>query len=81
MSRHPFAVPDYDGTPSCAEADPERWFPEQGGSARDVKEICKRCEVLEPCLNWALDNDERFGIWGGLSQFELDKIRGRRWIA
>lgn len=59
----------------CAETDPEAFFPEKGGSTRDAKRICESCEVREQCLEYALKNDERFGIWGGLSERERRKLR------
>ena len=61
----------------CAQTDPEAFFPEKGGSTRDAKRICTSCEVKAQCLDYALQNDERFGIWGGLSERERRKLRKR----
>lgn len=61
----------------CAQTDPEAFFPEKGGSTRDAKKICTSCEVRTQCLQYALANDERFGIWGGLSERERRKLRKR----
>ncbi|MGL4339204.1 MAG: WhiB family transcriptional regulator [Rhodoglobus sp.] len=61
----------------CAQTDPEAFFPEKGGSTRDAKKICTSCEVRNQCLEYALENDERFGIWGGLSERERRKLRKR----
>ncbi|MBB5642126.1 WhiB family transcriptional regulator [Cryobacterium roopkundense] len=61
----------------CAQTDPEAFFPEKGGSTRDAKKICASCEVRTQCLEYALANDERFGIWGGLSERERRKLRKR----
>lgn len=61
----------------CAQTDPEAFFPEKGGSTRDAKKICVSCEVRVQCLEYALQNDERFGIWGGLSERERRKLRQR----
>lgn len=61
----------------CAQTDPEAFFPEKGGSTRDAKKICGSCEVRTECLEYALSNDERFGIWGGLSERERRKLRKR----
>ncbi|MBX3094082.1 MAG: WhiB family transcriptional regulator [Cryobacterium sp.] len=61
----------------CAQTDPEAFFPEKGGSTRDAKRICASCEVKTQCLEYALQNDERFGIWGGLSERERRKLRKR----
>lgn len=51
----------------CAQVDTEPFFPEKGGSTREAKRICARCRVTDECLQYALDNDEQHGIWGGLS--------------
>ena len=59
----------------CAQTDPEAFFPEKGGSTREAKKICTGCEVKAECLEYALANDERFGIWGGLSERERRRIK------
>ena len=35
-----------------------------------AKSVCARCPVRNDCLNDALTSDERFGIWGGLTERE-----------
>jgi WhiB family redox-sensing transcriptional regulator len=62
----------------CAETDPEAFFPEKGGSTRDAKRVCAGCPVRMECLEYALGNDERFGIWGGLSERERRRVRLQR---
>ena len=59
----------------CAQTDPEAFFPEKGGSTREAKKVCTSCEVRAECLAYALENDERFGIWGGLSEREIRKLK------
>jgi WhiB family transcriptional regulator, redox-sensing transcriptional regulator len=61
----------------CLDADPEAFFPEKGGSTREAKRICAACPVREECLDHALANDERFGIWGGLSERERRRLKRR----
>src|SRR6478735_8035054 len=61
----------------CAQTDPEAFFPEKGGSTRDAKKVCLTCDVKQECLEYALANDERFGIWGGLSERERRKLKKR----
>ncbi|HEX3778289.1 MAG TPA: WhiB family transcriptional regulator [Pseudonocardiaceae bacterium] len=61
----------------CAQTDPEAFFPEKGGSTREAKRICLGCEVRTECLEYALEHDERFGIWGGLSERERRKLKKR----
>ncbi len=59
----------------CAQTDPEAFFPEKGGSTREAKRICSGCDVKAECLDYALAHDERFGIWGGLSERERRRLR------
>jgi WhiB family redox-sensing transcriptional regulator len=59
----------------CAQTDPEAFFPEKGGSTREAKLICAGCEVRAECLEYALAFDERFGIWGGLSERERRRLK------
>jgi WhiB family redox-sensing transcriptional regulator len=62
----------------CAQTDPESFFPEKGGSTREAKQVCMGCEVRSPCLEYALEHQERFGIWGGLSERERRKLEKSR---
>jgi WhiB family transcriptional regulator, redox-sensing transcriptional regulator len=59
----------------CAQTDPESFFPEKGGSTREAKRVCTGCEVRSECLEYALAHDERFGIWGGLSERERRRLK------
>jgi len=61
----------------CAQTDPEAFFPEKGGSTREAKKVCQQCDVRGECLDYALAHDERFGIWGGLSERERRKLKRR----
>jgi WhiB family transcriptional regulator, redox-sensing transcriptional regulator len=61
----------------CAQTDPEAFFPEKGGSTREAKRVCGRCDVRADCLEYALGHDERFGIWGGLSERERRRLKRR----
>lgn len=59
----------------CPQTDPEAFYPEKGGSTKDAKKVCQRCPVSKQCLQWALDNDERYGVWGGLSERERRRLK------
>lgn len=59
----------------CAQTDPEEFFPEKGGSTRQAKQICARCDVRAECLETALATDEHYGIWGGLSERERRRLK------
>mgnify|MGYP003907432433 CR=1 FL=1 len=71
----PAEEPDWQERALCAQTDPEAFFPEKGGSTREAKRICSGCEVRAECLEYALAHDERFGIWGGLSERERRRLR------
>jgi WhiB family redox-sensing transcriptional regulator len=62
----------------CRQTDAEVFFPEKGQSTRSAKAVCARCPVQAECLEWALEHDERFGIWGGLSERERRKLAPAR---
>ena len=59
----------------CAQTDPESFFPEKGGSTREAKKVCSGCLVRAECLEYALADDERFGIWGGMSERERRRLK------
>jgi WhiB family redox-sensing transcriptional regulator len=69
--------PDWADLALCKETDPDAFFPEseKDGSAREAKRICARCPVRVDCLEYALANDERYGIWGGLSERERRALK------
>lgn len=63
----------------CAQVDVgDLFFPEKGGSTQAAKLVCQLCDVRQQCLDFALDTDERHGIWGGLSDRERRVLRRRR---
>ena len=66
---------------NCLGVDPDLFFPERGASTREAKEICRGCVVREDCLEHALANGEKFGIWGGMSERERRRIRRQRALA
>jgi WhiB family redox-sensing transcriptional regulator len=71
------ALPGWRDLALCAETDPEAFFPEKGGSTREAKKVCGGCEVRRECLEYALASDQRFGIWGGMSERERRKLKRR----
>lgn len=73
----PHEASDYRSRALCAQTDPEAFYPENGGSTREAKRVCLTCDVRDDCLEDALTNDERHGVWGGLSERERRKLRKR----
>lgn len=69
---------DWQDGANCKGVDPDLFFPERGSSTREAKEVCRGCIVRENCLEFALQNGEKFGIWGGLSERERRRIRRQR---
>lgn len=69
---------DWHADALCRQVDPDLWFPEVGGSTREAKKVCERCPVRSECLQQALANHERFGVWGGVSERDRRQLeRGR----
>lgn len=66
---------------NCLGVDPDLFFPERGASTREAKEVCRGCVVQGDCLEYALRNGEKFGIWGGMSERERRRIRRQRALA
>ena len=65
---------------ACRYADPELFFPEgTAGPAVEAadlaKRFCGRCLVRARCLDWALDHNAAFGIWGGVTEGERRDLR------
>ncbi|AGM28154.1 WhiB family transcriptional regulator [Mycobacteroides abscessus subsp. bolletii 50594] len=72
---------------SCATADPDAFFPHKRGDGdtesitvqyQYAKKICRACPVRVECLTYAIVNDERDGIYGGLGPRERAKILRNR---
>jgi WhiB family redox-sensing transcriptional regulator len=63
---------------NCRGLNPDQFHPERGASNGAAKAVCAGCTVRQDCLDYALDNGEKHGVWGGLSERERRRIRGRR---
>jgi WhiB family redox-sensing transcriptional regulator len=68
---------------ACKDEDPELFFPiGTTGPAvfqtEEAKAVCRRCDVREQCLQWALETGQEFGVWGGLSEDERRTLKRRR---
>lgn len=57
---------------ACRSNDPEIFFPRSGSAsaATQAKKVCRGCPVRAQCLQWALETEQPFGVWGGLSESE-----------
>ena len=66
----------------CREEDPELFFPiGTTGPAllrsEEAKAVCRRCPVMEQCLQWALETGQDAGVWGGMSEDERRAMKRR----
>jgi WhiB family transcriptional regulator, redox-sensing transcriptional regulator len=62
---------------ACRGADLALFFPGRGESAEPARQVCARCPVREPCLDYALRNGIVHGIWGGLAERDRRALRSR----
>ncbi len=69
-----FPIGNWTAEAACARADAETWFPDQGTSPRQAKAICLTCPVQQPCLAWALVHNIQYGVWGGTSPVDRQKM-------
>ena len=63
---------------NCLGVDLGVFFLKRNASTREAKEVCRGCVVRGECLEYALANGEKFGIWGGLSERERRRLRRQR---
>jgi WhiB family redox-sensing transcriptional regulator len=63
---------------ACRGVDPEIFYAATDEDADVAKSICAQCMVREPCLEYALANREREGVWGGATERERRRIVRQR---
>jgi WhiB family redox-sensing transcriptional regulator len=64
---------------ACRGPDLNLFFPERGESAGPARQVCARCPVRQPCLEYALSNRITHGIWGGMTERERRPLQSD-WI-
>lgn len=82
----PSDYPDFQefGNTPCSESDPDAFFstePVEGAMRgsypmeREAKAVCSGCPYATRCLQYALDNPELSGIWGGTTEYQRRMLR------
>lgn len=66
----------------CRDEDPDLFFPigTTGPAvvqAEEAKAVCRRCPVMERCLQWALESGQDHGVWGGTDEEDRRRIQRR----
>jgi WhiB family redox-sensing transcriptional regulator len=67
---------------ACRDVDPELFFPiGNTGPAilqiEEAKQVCRRCDVNDACLRWALESGQESGVWGGMGEDERRALKRR----
>jgi WhiB family redox-sensing transcriptional regulator len=67
---------------ACLDEDPELFFPvgNTGPAMRQIEgatQVCRRCEVVDTCLKWAIESGQDAGVWGGMSEDERRALKRR----
>ena len=63
---------------ACRGIEPDIFYPVSDEEAEEAKAICAECAVRQPCLEYALANRERDGVWGGATERERRRIIRQR---
>lgn len=59
---------------ACADYPTAMFFPAPGTDGRDAKAVCAFCPHREPCLEWALETGEPWGVFGGMTAPERERL-------
>lgn len=78
-----YLPPEWMTSALCAQVDTEIFYPERGDSASAdmARKICSLCDVKVQCLEYALEQGERYGIWGGTNERDRRPMLKARGIA
>ena len=69
------------GSTPCMESDPDLFFASTDEMARgwqDAVKLCKTCPVRAKCAAYAIEAEETYGVWGGLTANQRKSIRRKK---
>ena len=72
---HQFDAMEWKKDAACRGMDISIFFPKRGEPNTQAVKVCKSCSVSEQCLSFAMDNFERYGVWGGRSERQRRSYR------
>lgn len=61
----------------CSQVGGDIWFPDSTATPAAAKTICATCPVAAKCLDYALALGDVYGVWGGTTRVERQKMRRR----
>ena len=70
--------PEWMTRAACLGENPELWFPHESDPPDEARAICSLCPVRAECLAFAVANDVRHGMWGGLTPAQRSRLQPRK---
>mgnify|MGYP000245033895 CR=1 FL=1 len=82
IARPEAAADDWRSQAKCSteSCDPDMFFPNsrEGTYVENAVKFCYDCPVKDKCLDYAIDNHEAYGVWGGTTPFVRDALSRTR---
>ena len=69
---------DWQNDAACKGMPTDWFFTEQGGTTTESRQVCASCPVADQCLEYALEHDIRYGVWGGTAELHRRRLRRGR---
>ncbi|NBV73648.1 MAG: WhiB family transcriptional regulator [Actinobacteria bacterium] len=63
---------------ACRGLDASLFYPDEDDTAEEAKSVCEDCSVRVACLEHALANREKVGVWGGATERERRRMLRQR---
>lgn len=71
-------LPDLPNAACRETADPDAFFPFADGATDRARAICAFCLDRAACLQYALENNEMWGVWGGMTAEQRRRLMAVR---
>lgn len=63
---------------ACRGLDASIFYPDNDDDAQVATQVCQECGVRNACLDFALTQREKVGVWGGATERERRRILRQR---